>query len=73
MLTKQINSKEELAEKYLACKQFAQFVEAASKAADIEPRQYELLLAVSQWPKPDSPTVRNISQLLKISVTRCEG
>jgi DNA-binding MarR family transcriptional regulator len=66
MPIEKVNSKEELAEKYLACKQFAKSVEAASKAAGVEPRQYELLLAVSQWPKPDPPTVRNVSKSLRI-------
>ncbi len=59
-------SEQEVATRYLGCRQFVQTLDSISRDAGVEPRQYELLLLVSHWERNRPPTVRDISRSLGI-------
>lgn len=59
-------TEQEVATRYLGCRQFVQSLDSISRDAGVEPRQYELLLLVSHWERNRPPTVRDISRSLGI-------
>jgi DNA-binding MarR family transcriptional regulator len=59
-------SEQEVATRYLGCRQFVQTLDSISRDSGVEPRQYELLLLVSHWERNRPPTVRDISRSLGI-------
>jgi DNA-binding MarR family transcriptional regulator len=60
-----MNSTEQIAASYVDCRNFLHKVQSVSRSAGLGPRQYELLVTVSQW-KSKGPTVRNIAESMRI-------
>jgi DNA-binding MarR family transcriptional regulator len=55
-----------LAELRYQLRQFFHFSEQAARAAHLEPRQYQLMLAVKGLPKDRRPRIRDLAELLMV-------
>ena len=55
-----------LAEFRFQLRKFFHFSEQAARSADLEPRQYQLLLAVKGLPKDRRPRIRDLADLLMV-------
>ena len=55
-----------LAEFRFQLRKFFHFSEQAARAAELEPRQYQLMLAVKGLPKNRRPRIRDLAELLMV-------
>jgi DNA-binding MarR family transcriptional regulator len=55
-----------LAEFRFQLRKFFHFSEQAARAANLEPRQYQLLLAIKGLPKNRRPRIRDLAELLMV-------
>ncbi len=61
-----LDSQQAVAASYIDSRNFVHRLHSASRRVGVGPRQYELLVTVSQWKTTNGPTVRNVAEALRI-------